>query len=135
MLWHPAGFVIADMLRRPGRSASGQLASLARRVGLPASTIVTPLRRAPTRLGRGAARWRDLLALYLRARIAQAVAADPIDAVDLVCRHQAIVEATEGALDIHLSLDDLPLSLRMAGLDRDPGWIPATGLRLTFHFT
>lgn len=135
MLWHPAGFVIADRRRRPGRSASRQLASLARRAGLPASIIITPLRHAPTRLSRGSARWLDLLALYLRARLAKAIEIDPADAVDLVCRHRATVEAGEGLLDIRLSLDDLPLSLRMAGLDRDPGWIPATGLRPTFHFT
>jgi hypothetical protein len=27
-----------------------------------------------------------------------------------------------------------PLPLRIAGLDRDPGWLPAAGLAIRFHF-
>ena len=28
----------------------------------------------------------------------------------------------------------LPLAVRFAGLDRDPGWIPAAGCDVRFHF-
>jgi hypothetical protein len=28
----------------------------------------------------------------------------------------------------------LPLQIRFAGLDRDPGWVPAAGRFITFHF-
>jgi hypothetical protein len=37
-------------------------------------------------------------------------------------------------VDVHLGLDDLPISLRVAGLDRDPGWIPAAGRSVRLHF-
>jgi hypothetical protein len=36
---------------------------------------------------------------------------------------------------VHLSLSQLPLDLRIAGLDRDPGWIPAAGRSVAFHFS
>jgi hypothetical protein len=134
MLWRPAGFVIADAPRRPGRNGRDQLARLARRAGLVATTIVIAS-RAPVRLGRGRDRWLDLLTLYLNARLSRALGVDARDVPDLVCRHPAVVEVSDGALDIHLALADLPLALRTSGLDRDPGWIPAVGLKPAFHFT
>lgn len=53
---------------------------------------------------------------------------------DLVCRHQAKVEVTQTNVHVHLVLADLPIDLRIAGLDRDPGWIPAAGRDVRFHF-
>jgi hypothetical protein len=134
ILWHPAGFVIADAPRRPGRNGRDQLARLARKAGLAGTTMVTAA-RAPVRLGRGRGRWLDLLTLYLSARLSRALGVDARDVPDLVCRHPAVVEVGDGLLDIHLALADLPLALRTAGLDRDPGWIPAAGLKPAFHFT
>jgi hypothetical protein len=37
-------------------------------------------------------------------------------------------------LEVHLSLERLPVAVRVAGLDRDPGWIPAAGRDLRFYF-
>lgn len=51
-----------------------------------------------------------------------------------VCRHAAAVEITAGSVHVHLALGSLPLALRIAGLDRDPGWIPAAGRDVRFHF-
>jgi hypothetical protein len=31
-------------------------------------------------------------------------------------------------------LATLPIELRIAGLDRDPGWIPSAGRSISFHF-
>jgi hypothetical protein len=31
-------------------------------------------------------------------------------------------------------LHHLPLSIRLAGLDRNPGWVPASGCDIRFHF-
>lgn len=52
----------------------------------------------------------------------------------VVCEHQAQVFCTATHLDVVLNLNDLPLAIRMAGLDRDPGWIPAAGRFVRFHF-
>jgi hypothetical protein len=56
------------------------------------------------------------------------------DASDLVCRHRAAVEVTATRVDVKLSLADLPIAIRLAGLDRDPGWVPAAGRYIAFHF-
>jgi hypothetical protein len=37
-------------------------------------------------------------------------------------------------VDVALRLADLPLQVRFAGLDRTPGWIPAAGRFVAFHF-
>ncbi len=52
----------------------------------------------------------------------------------LLCRAPAQVEVSASRVDVHLSLSDLALSIRIAGLDRDPGWIPAAGRAVYFHF-
>ena len=51
-----------------------------------------------------------------------------------MCRLAAEVHVSATTLDLQFSLDQLPLAVRVAGLDRDPGWIPAAGRSLCFHF-
>ena len=46
----------------------------------------------------------------------------------------ASLHASAERLDLHFSLPALPLAVRLAGLDRDPGWIPAAGCDFRFHF-
>ena len=69
----------------------------------------------------------------LHTRLQQALGAEG-DVTALVCRHPAQVVATPTRVDVHLALAELPLALRLAGLDRDPGWVPAAGRALAFHF-
>lgn len=79
--------------------------------------------------------WFEGLLTYLNARIGRAIGADdPAQVPRRVCRHRALIYMSASAVDVHLSLDDLPIELRAAGLDRDPGWIPATGRSVRFHF-
>jgi hypothetical protein len=71
----------------------------------------------------------------LELRLARAVglpAGDELRA--LVCRHRAGVALRPGTVHVFLSLDELPLAIRIAGLDRDPGWIPAAGRDVRFFF-
>lgn len=70
----------------------------------------------------------------LTARLESALGCEPDDMPTIVCRHRATIAITASAVHVHLSLSDLPLDLRIAGLDRDPGWIPAAGRGLSFHF-
>jgi hypothetical protein len=44
------------------------------------------------------------------------------------------VHISPSHVDVVLSLAELPVEIRLAGLDRDPGWIPAAGRYLAFHF-
>jgi hypothetical protein len=52
----------------------------------------------------------------------------------IVCRHHAVIETAASSVHVHLSLSELPLDIRIAGLDRDPGWIPAAGRAVYFCF-
>jgi hypothetical protein len=71
----------------------------------------------------------------LLARLALALGEEgSVNLPAFVCRYPAEVAATASRVDVHLALADLPLALRVAGLDRDPGWIPAAGRAIGFHF-
>ena len=70
----------------------------------------------------------------LRARIALALDTRQEDVPAMVCRHAAGIEVSASKVRVHFSLQDLPLEIRVAGLDRDPGWIPAAGRAVFFHF-
>ena len=69
------------------------------------------------------------------ARLATAFGLADVAALHaLVLRHRAEIEATETRVDVHFSLAAHPLALRLAGLDRDPGWVPAGGRSIAFHY-
>ncbi len=44
------------------------------------------------------------------------------------------VRVTGTHVDVVLSLQDVDLAARLAGLDRDPGWVPVLGRIVLFHF-
>jgi hypothetical protein len=131
-VWHPGGFTLCDVPRdsaqRPlaqARAIRAHRAPLRRVYTAPAQTRT----RSPTD------RWLRWLLSYLQARLAVTLGLD--DAADvptIVCRHAADIAVTPTAVHVHFSLTELPLSIRIAGLDRDAGWIPAAGRSLTFHF-
>ena len=80
-------------------------------------------------------RWVARLATYLAARIQLAMGdPDRAHAVDSLLRRHAKVFATETHVDVSLLLFSLPIEIRLAGLDRDPGWMPAAGRFVAFHF-
>jgi hypothetical protein len=76
-------------------------------------------------------RWVACLASFLNFRIKQAAP----DLVPSTLRLPAKVTLTEDGLNLHFSLAELPLAVRMAGLDRNPGWLPSEGRIIAFHFT
>lgn len=80
-------------------------------------------------------RWLGRLIPYLRARLRRALGVeDPAEIAVLALRRRARIHLTEGHLDVSLSLAELPIEVRLAGLDRDPGWVPAAGRYVAFHF-
>ena len=44
------------------------------------------------------------------------------------------VQVTSTHVDVVLALEQLNLAVRVAGLDRDPGWVPSLGRIVLFHF-
>ncbi|MGZ4878242.1 MAG: hypothetical protein ACXVIO_08675, partial [Candidatus Angelobacter sp.] len=77
-------------------------------------------------------RWVGWMASYFRARLLRALGRD--DAVALLCGRPARVVLTLTHVDVTFSLDHHPIEIRMSGLDRDPGWIPAAGRYVSFQF-
>jgi hypothetical protein len=121
---HPAGFCVLDVPRddtAPAEQAARELAPY----GVVALVAAEP---TPT------SDWLGRLAAYLRRRLALALSVPPAGAGAFLLRHRARVHVTATHLDIVFSLQELPLAIRLAGLDRDPGWVAAAGRFIAFHF-
>jgi hypothetical protein len=128
---HPAGFLLLNL------AVTGdprQLSSELRVYDLPparAADELPPSAEPATPLER----WLSWLLPYIRARLRRALGQhNDIALGELVCAHRASVYVSTARLDIVLSLAELPIAIRLAGLDRDPGWIPAVGRSVAFHF-
>jgi hypothetical protein len=91
-------------------------------------------RRAIPAAPRATRRWVRRLAQRLRPELSVALGCAPGAVGDILLRHPGRAEATATHVDVTLSLADLPIAVRLAGLDRDPGWIPAAGRTVAFHF-
>lgn len=71
----------------------------------------------------------------LRARLILALGIDEnTDLARLLLHHHATVIVTPTHLDVFFSLNDHPIEIRLSGLDRDPGWVPAAGRFIAFHY-
>jgi hypothetical protein len=81
------------------------------------------------------AAWLEQLMPSIRVRLQQALGlSDTDDPGPLLCEQQAHVSVTPAHVDVFIALADLPIAIRLAGLDRDPGWVPAAGRFINFHF-
>jgi hypothetical protein len=76
----------------------------------------------------------QIRALTLRIRHRLALAIDAPDPAALVVRRYGRIALSPTHLDVTFSLAAHPIEIRLAGLDRDPGWIPAAGRHVAFHF-
>jgi hypothetical protein len=123
LLVHPAGFPVVDA---PGADLAREL----RRYGVPRARARVPGSVPATARDR----WVANLAAYVRARLALALGVGPRAAVDLALRRPARVLVTDTRVDVVSSLGDLPIEVRLAGLDRDPGYVPAASRSIAFHF-
>lgn len=70
----------------------------------------------------------------LRQRLALAVNQVEAEALTTCLSLPARIERRGERVDVRFSLHQLPLAVRLAGLDRDPGWVPASGCDIRFHF-
>ena len=79
--------------------------------------------------------WLTELMPSIRQRLRAALGLDEtIDPGPLLLAHSGRVRVTETHVDVFLLLAELPIAIRFAGLDRDPGWVPAAGRFIAFHF-
>jgi hypothetical protein len=126
ILWDLRGFALVD-----GPSA-GPPARTGWRNRYPefGARVPCPPQPRPTQPRQRDARWIACLAEFLAVRIALAGEGLGVDSLRLPAR----VRPDEERLEIVFALADLPVELRLAGLDRDPGWLPAEGRALHFRF-
>jgi hypothetical protein len=122
-LVHPSGFVVVD--------ARGMLARELARYGVHAARL-DARGRAPAD---DRTRWCAYMAAYVRARLALGLGVPPADAVRATLVRPASIAVTAAHVDVTSELAELPIEVRLAGLDRDPGFIPAAGRALRLHFT
>jgi hypothetical protein len=128
---HPAGFPIADV------ALDGDPREHAARVLARFEATAVEATRASDAIDapRREDRWVGALAAFLRVRLARAVGTDDVEAsVRLVLNVPARVVVTDTHVGVHIDLAVLPIEVRMVGLDRDPGWVPAAGRFVAFHF-
>ncbi|MBZ4417835.1 hypothetical protein [Myxococcus sp. RHSTA-1-4] len=155
---HPAGFLVLDV---PCESDSEAEVQVRRETEPYARALVPDPRKSarsditrdatasPFTLARGEVtapagpeaslleRWLGWLVPYCRARLVRALGLPPDDALALeatLLTHEARLHVTETHVDVVLALSQLPLEVRVAGLDRDVGWLPSAGRHLSFHF-
>jgi len=123
---HPA-WLLQALLARHARHGDGDAQALARLLrdwaGAP-----RPRRSGP---------WRDRMATLhplLQADAARALQRPARGTLAWLVRRPGGVRLSATRLDVHFDLAAHPLAIRAAGLDRDPGWIPAAGRHVAFHF-
>jgi hypothetical protein len=119
-LWHPASFPLIDEAQGRARHRR-DLAAGSRRPRVRISPA-----RLPSKLSD---RWAACLALYLDARLRLSSGAG-LALLALPAR----VQTRDLDLSARFALDCYPIQLRIAGLDRDPGWQPAEGRSIAFVF-
>lgn len=80
-------------------------------------------------------RFMDTVVPPIETRLRAALGGSPIDDVGrTVLAHSATVHTTDARVDVMFRLAELPIAIRIAGLDRDPGFLPTEGRSLHFHF-
>jgi len=124
---HPA-WLLQALLARHTRRGDGDAQALAR--------LLRGWAGAP-RPRRAEGPWRAHLAAQhplLQADAARALQRPARGTLAWLLRRPGRVRLSATRLDVHFDLASHPLAIRAAGLDRDPGWIPAAGRHVAFHF-
>jgi hypothetical protein len=88
------------------------------------------------RLSPATTAWLGAVLPYVRRRLAAALGRDRFtrrDASGLLL-HPARVHVSATHVDVVMSRDAVSIAVRLAGLDRDPGWLPSFGRIIKIHF-
>ncbi len=80
-------------------------------------------------------KWLDRVIQEMEGRLSRAIPAwadGPL--LPRLIRQRAWVETFDSTIQVRFRLADHPVVVRLAGLDRDPGWIPAAGRTVQFFY-
>jgi len=128
---HSAGFVVFDVLR----NEMAVKAQLQLEMAPYAVPVLTQLAIIQCKQITAFARWRGWLMPYLGRRVARALGeVHWRRACRQLLNLPGRIECDAERLAVYFSLEQLPIAVRIAGLDRDPGWIPAAGREVRFYF-
>ena len=130
---HPAGFLLLDvpLSDSPAKQLKREMmvynASAKRQSSRKSFSF--------SRSGSSLEQWLDWIMPYVRVRLCRALGiADASDPGRALGAQRASILLTGVHLDIFFALSEHPLEIRLAGLDRDPGWVPAAGRFVRFHY-
>lgn len=147
-LWSDLGFLLADVSRnkdQPKAQARAVLqkfvdeedgTSLSRRPShqAPIAELASPLLAG---LNPHLARWLGAVLPYicscLRRALSLAPGEDRLLAESLLA-YPGRLYVTSTHVDLVMDMEDISIPVRLAGLDRNPGWVPDFGRVVTFHF-
>jgi hypothetical protein len=77
--------------------------------------------------------WLTDLLPHIHARLHLALGIDD-DLAEILLHHEAKITITPTHAHVFFSLADHPIEIRLSGLDRNPGWVPAAGRFIAFHY-
>jgi hypothetical protein len=147
-LWSAPGYMLEDGPRHataPEEQAGTALRRY-RRAAAPGQLVPAAFEQAPLAdlssplvvgLNPHLRRWLALVLPYICLRLHRALGSAAAEVCDL---HQVLLlrpgrlYVSSSHVDLILRLDDISLPVRLAGLDRDPGWLPDFARVVLFHF-
>ncbi len=144
-LWTSDGILLADVPRTGPRPAL-QVAAEGTRLGLHAARLprsrrplhtrpLAPVAAAPPHApASGLMAWVQRVTPAFRAILCGWLKQPAEALVEVLLRHPARLYLSSSHVDLVLPMEAVSLPVRLAGLDRDPGWQPAFGRVILFHF-
>jgi hypothetical protein len=128
------GFLVLDVRRAGDRSPAQQLGDEIERYRPVCAFDLVRGAHGRLRTETETACWTRWHAAYTRARLARALGVPRSRVGTVLCRHRARVRLSLTHLEVTFPLADLPIAIRLGGLDRDPGWIPAADRIVSFRY-
>lgn len=117
------------------QAAAGRLAASLRQLAMDTPRPIDIVRRHGNGRRRSGGIVVDAHARYMRARLCLALGVPRFREIRrLLLVREARVALSTTRLDATFPLATHPVEIRAAGLDRDPGWIPAAGRDIRLHF-
>jgi hypothetical protein len=143
-LWSRAGFVFSETSRdaSPGAAQASNEAQLwglreafarARFGDAPVAALSGPL---ITGVDHALRHWLSLAVPFIRLRLAYALGIDPpVESLrETLLARAGRLYVTATHVDLVMELETVSLPVRLAGLDRSPGWLGEFGRAILFHF-
>jgi hypothetical protein len=147
-LWSAAGYMLVECPRSASPSAVQASAALQAYLapGAPERLLHTAFDQAPlddvtgtmvTGLNPSLTRWLALVLPFLRHRLQlalQPAATEAFDLAQMLLLYPGRLYVTATHVDLVMRLEEISLPVRLAGLDRNPGWLLDFGRVVLFHF-